>query len=363
MKTPPPPPPSRWRRVWLWPHLMCLDAPAVALGWQALFAEALRVKLFWPLHLGLGLAVWVIYAADRVIDAFKADEIEQTARHGFARQSGGWLIALILAAAAGAAYLGLWYVPEDLAGNASLLGAGSVLYLLPALARRGQGLFRLGVVGAAVLIGFSGIAQQWPPMRGESFFPSISLHPMQFAYLGAAAGLAIASLVLPPPRGTFRFLPKEIFCGVIFAAGVTLAPRWWGGTSFLGSGPVELCLFAALCMLNCLAISVWETERSGQADPNSLVFSSPGAAGALPWLLGGLAIFSSALLAQALLANGSPDGFFLGRDGLGLYICTAAGALGILALHLRRHRAATDALRFLADVALMLPIPFVLIAG
>ncbi|MEZ5303423.1 MAG: hypothetical protein R3F11_22700 [Verrucomicrobiales bacterium] len=324
MKTPPPPPPSRWRRVWLWPHLMCLDAPAVALGWQALFAEALRVKLFWPLHLGLGLAVWVIYAADRVIDAFKADEIEQTARHGFARQSGGWLIALILAAAAGAAYLGLWYVPEDLAGNASLLGAGSVLYLLPALARRGQGLFRLGVVGAAVLIGFSGIAQQWPPMRGESFFPSISLHPMQFAYLGAAAGLAIASLVLPPPRGTFRFLPKEIFCGVIFAAGVTLAPRWWGQDLIPrvrtgGTLPLYGTLHAQLPRHQRLGD---RTLGSGGPELADLP-ARRGRAVRCPGCWASWRSFPPHCSPKRFWAMDRPDGFFLGRDGLGLYICTA----------------------------------------
>ena len=57
--------------LWLWPNLLSLDAPLVAVLWQVLLAQALRVQLGWEEPLILFLAVWTIYIADRVFDSFR----------------------------------------------------------------------------------------------------------------------------------------------------------------------------------------------------------------------------------------------------------------------------------------------------
>ena len=56
-------------RPWLWPNLLSLDAPIVALLWQLLFARCFHASVSVTAAILLVLAVWLIYAADRVLDA------------------------------------------------------------------------------------------------------------------------------------------------------------------------------------------------------------------------------------------------------------------------------------------------------
>ena len=58
-------------RVWLWPNLLSLDAPVVALLWQILFARCFHARVELLPSILLVLAVWLIYAADRTIDAWR----------------------------------------------------------------------------------------------------------------------------------------------------------------------------------------------------------------------------------------------------------------------------------------------------
>lgn len=47
---------------WLWPNLLSLDAPVVAVAWQWLFARVFGADLPAVFHLILGLSVWCIWA-------------------------------------------------------------------------------------------------------------------------------------------------------------------------------------------------------------------------------------------------------------------------------------------------------------
>ena len=50
-------------------HLLSLDAPTVAFCWVLLFAQIMRVPHAFSAAGALGCAVWLVYAADRVLDA------------------------------------------------------------------------------------------------------------------------------------------------------------------------------------------------------------------------------------------------------------------------------------------------------
>jgi hypothetical protein len=69
---------------WQWPTILSLDAPAVALAWQGLFAAVAGVRLE-PHHRWLlGLSVWLAYAADRWIEGWRLDAgTVRTQRHYF----------------------------------------------------------------------------------------------------------------------------------------------------------------------------------------------------------------------------------------------------------------------------------------
>ncbi len=81
--------------IWAWPHLLGLDAPVVAMCWQLLVSRYLQ-PIPHRYTLALGLTVWTIYLADRLLDTRRAPAASEGLRHQFSRQFRALLAALIL---------------------------------------------------------------------------------------------------------------------------------------------------------------------------------------------------------------------------------------------------------------------------
>ncbi|MGI4757504.1 MAG: hypothetical protein ACRYGF_11735 [Janthinobacterium lividum] len=64
----------------LW-HLLSLDAPCVAALWTGFLAHQLEVRQSAAVPFALGLAVWMLYAADRIHDGMRGSAMEE--RHHF----------------------------------------------------------------------------------------------------------------------------------------------------------------------------------------------------------------------------------------------------------------------------------------
>ncbi len=186
-------------------HLLSLDAPTVAIVWTLSFAAALHLKL--PL-LGptmLALATWLVYVADRLLDAARpAHTTSLQARHYFHQRHR----RSFLTVASGVIPLLAWLVITRLEAaplREDLLLAGcSLVYLLCV------------------------------------HFP-----------LGLAA------------RTNIR-LPKELIVGIIFAAACGI-PTWSRDHTARPRVFLPLCLFALLCWINCVAIEYWESSRENSA--------------------------------------------------------------------------------------------------
>ncbi len=71
-------------RPWLWPNLLSLDAPIVAVLWQQIFTRTLHIQATMASAVTLASTVWLIYAGDRVLDAWSATG--HAARHRFYRR-------------------------------------------------------------------------------------------------------------------------------------------------------------------------------------------------------------------------------------------------------------------------------------
>jgi hypothetical protein len=72
----------RCHPLWLWPNLLSLDAPLVAVAWSVLLAQSSRIAIE-PAELAvLAATVWTIYAFDRLLDV--RFDAPVTARHRFA---------------------------------------------------------------------------------------------------------------------------------------------------------------------------------------------------------------------------------------------------------------------------------------
>jgi hypothetical protein len=249
-------------RVWLWPNLLSLDAPVVALLWQILFARCFHARVDPLPSVLLVLAVWLIYAADRTIDAWTGACF--LPRHEFYRRYWRALLPLwILVLAAGSALAWMRLTPE-------LLVCGTAL--------------------ATVVV---------------AYFVLLHLGVLQKT--------------------------KEAAVAVLFALGATVS-AW---PNVRTAVDVEaIALFSCLCWINCVAIGHWESSVERK-------WPIAAAAGAV------------ALAAVRLL--------FSGRPVLGGAV--AASAVAFVLLDFARRRFSRDALRVLADVALLSPLFLLPLAG
>ena len=72
--------------LWLWPNLLSLDAPFVAVLWQDFLARCYPAPLHPAGRCVLGLTVWAIYLADRLFDVRHPPAADESARHAFYRR-------------------------------------------------------------------------------------------------------------------------------------------------------------------------------------------------------------------------------------------------------------------------------------
>jgi len=165
----------------------------------------------------------------------------------------------------------------------------------------------------------------------------------------AVSVLYFAGVHLPVLR-LRRCFPREVAVGILFAL-ATAIPAWSNPASPHALLIAPVLLFAGLCILNCLAIEVWE-----RAAPSPLSLAIP--------ILAAVLIFASLAL---LLAPRAPLSAAFEAESAALL-----SSLLLLALHrlhrrsLRRtsspdrHNRFLLALRVAADAALLTPILFLL---
>ncbi len=181
--------------LWLWPTLLSLDAPAVAITWLLLFARSFQVKLGSAPIAALGLWVWLLYAGDRILDGLREPSPTfETRRHRFYRLN------------------------------------------------RRPALIAAGIVAATALV----ISLGWldPATRRGGFELALFV----------SGYFAVTHLMFPANRA---FWPKELFVAVLFAAGVCL-PVWsqLGANRSALLGP--FLMLTAVFWINALGIDCWE---------------------------------------------------------------------------------------------------------
>jgi hypothetical protein len=73
--------------IWLWPNVLSLDAPVVAVLWQWMFAKSFGIQLHPAALAVMGLGVWIVYVVDRIMDGLRQPwlQLEETPRHRFYR--------------------------------------------------------------------------------------------------------------------------------------------------------------------------------------------------------------------------------------------------------------------------------------
>lgn len=268
------------RPSWLWPNLLSLDAPLVAVVWMWMFVKTWGV-IWYPhtIYLLVAGVVWGIYVTDRLLDSRVRDPKAEgaTPRHQFH------------------------------AAHARILG-GAVAVV---------------AVGCLVLLG--------------SLPPSLWGHG-SFVLLFVVGYFLM--VFLQEDRG-ISYL-KNILAGLAFAYGVTVGIHFYRPASnlfWLLFSP-EVLSFAVLCMLNITAIDFWEMARRARNADEQRAYEV-----LLTLLLVLLAAFA---LLMAVRADEYTKPFFYS-------VMISAAALQVI--NRMRSRFSLDALRVLADVAMLLPLP------
>jgi hypothetical protein len=99
------------RGLWVWWHLLSLDAPTVAVVWCWFFSAAFGLSLPPTALITLMLGTWCVYVADRLLDGWRsADMADLRDRHWFYLQHRKPFVIAWTAAAVPLAYLILFRV-------------------------------------------------------------------------------------------------------------------------------------------------------------------------------------------------------------------------------------------------------------
>ncbi len=223
---------------WLWPNLLNLDSPLLALIWQEQFARVAGVSLGWGERVLLFCCIWLVYWADRALDAVESGGKTETHRHAI-----------------------------QLRGKAIWLGV-SIVVLVVALVLAVTTLNSRAWLGGGVVLVFTvahfGATHWWPALRN-------------------------------------RFWPKEWHVGFVFSVGCALQV-WSVAPSVWPSLLLPVFGFGALCAMSCSHITAWEVVMADRDDPGSLLNAHPRFIRRLSWFdltLGLLAMIAAAALSQA----------------------------------------------------------------
>ena len=115
--------------VWLWFNLFSLDAPLIALVWQDFLSRCYPTVLHPTGRAVLGLTVWAIYLADRLLDVRHPASAVESIRHTFSRRHRALAKALLaVVVSVDLIVTDLWLRPAVF-GNGLILTGGVIAYL------------------------------------------------------------------------------------------------------------------------------------------------------------------------------------------------------------------------------------------
>lgn len=313
------------RRIpwWLWPHVLSLEAPLVAVLYQMVLMHAHGIRPTPLLGTGLGLACWVVYALDRTLDTFGAkQEAELDVRHAFYFRHRRLLLwAVIPAAVAALAWMALFVIPEGVLWQAAGLALLVALYLASWSAQGSRVSRDLLIMGSG--LGAVLLISRLPASSGFRFTLSLMV-----------LGVMGLSFLRQLDIRLGHFLPKESTAALLFALGCTTSTRFFAMPDNLLQPLVECLLLALLFACNLHGIAAHERNEKGRHAV--LVIAT------LLFTLVTLWLVHRGVLANTLVA---PSHVVLGALGLHVLVQSVG------------KRLSTELHHALADLALILPLP------
>jgi hypothetical protein len=269
--------------LWLLPNLLSLDAPLVAIAWLHVFVKTWRLGYMpWEAYLVLGLTVWAVYIADRLLDVsiLGTNSPKLSIRHQFHQQHRKFFTTALVISSCLAVALVISRMPMSIYAKFTL-----------------SGLLIAGFFGLSMLA--SQDEQEIPHAKNI------------IAGFGFAFGTAMFAQIY---RSDFDLM------------------------DMLGSR--EFLSFAALCVLNISAIDIWEHANRS---PDRETKASDELSLTLP-----LTILAATALASAIIDRSEANRPF--------FYSILTGTALLYMLNRMRPSLSMDAMRVLADVAMLAPV-------
>lgn len=250
-----------WPGVAVYWHFLSLDAPTVAVLWAWSFARALGVAVSASAIAVLGIGAWIIYVADRLLDARWGDHGALRERHFFhARNRRSFCVGL------GAAGIILgWLIavmPAQARRGDIIVFSASMLYFAAAhlsAVRFRRGFAREVAVGVLFACAVAVPAWSAEPLRG-----ALTISVILFAGLCSLNCVAIETW--ERPEGAGRLSVSVIAVGLATAAlGAMLsAPSRYGAQA---RGEVHLAEAVLVSAVLLLALNIRYSRFMRDANP------------------------------------------------------------------------------------------------
>lgn len=311
---------------WRWINLLALDAVAVALVWLAVFGKMEGARLELVEFAALGVAVWMVYGADRLLDSrLPPDARARRERHWFVARHVKWLVPLAMVLAGTVAWWCLWEMRMVVVTGGIQLGIGVGVYFGLLAASRWK-LTSLPVLLVLTPVMIAVLMRKSPDQTWllEWWRPAGAL---------VLVGVLFAGMNQKNPSPPWTLF-RKLMGGFLFARGCALAPMMHleSGPESLWSAPV--LLFGAVCTLNMLGIRIWEQGNSPDTEGRMLCRL-------YPWM--GMAVAGGALT-EAWAADPWSQPVLVAVGGC---------ALALTVLHTARARFSAPVMLVLADTAVL----------
>ncbi|MFU8893958.1 MAG: hypothetical protein ACNA8L_10045 [Luteolibacter sp.] len=160
--------------LWLYPSLLSLDAPLVAMAWLYVFAKAWRVNyLPWTAYAALAIAVWVVHVVERLHRAKRREAygLPLGERHAFHRRHARGFLAIAVFASLGLVALVLVALPMSIFGYLVICGVLVAGYFVMSRIEGGHAhdiaYGKHFLAGAAFAYGIAMIAHVFLPAVGK----------------------------------------------------------------------------------------------------------------------------------------------------------------------------------------------------
>lgn len=301
--------------LWLIPNVLSLDAPLVALAWMWMYAKATRVEYIEPATWWvLPIAVWCVYALDRLIDGWRRPELrEHSPRHRMHWRFRWIFLTVAVMAAAFCLYETLFILPRAIFSAGLVAMMISLIYFIVAYFRRSEIPYLKNFIAGMV-----------------------------FAMgVGIPINAANSNLLVTDFNDVIYALQNTGILNALWNFGIMTITTLY--VVFIGSK--EVWVFGLLCMMNITAIDLW--EKASHAHDQEIAYHNESTL-----TLGLIFLAGGSLLFAAMQADEYAKPFF--------YSIMVSAAI-LQGVNHYRAKLSMNAMRALADVALLLPLPIFLV--